>query len=90
MSKSNNPYRANWTGEGPLRKFVVPQRKIDTTNREITFTISTSGVDRDGDILDQAGWELGNYIKNPVVLRSPLCPVQRDPCSCLSLHFLSP
>jgi len=64
----NNPYRAHWTGDGPLRKFIVPQRKIDKANREITFTISTNGVDRDGDIIDQAGWELGNYIKNPVVL----------------------
>jgi len=35
-----------------------------------TFTIiaSTSAVDRQGDVVDQNGWELANFKKNPVLL----------------------
>jgi len=35
---------------------------------KLFFTISTSHVDRDGDIIDQGGWDLDEYKKNPVVL----------------------
>ena len=35
---------------------------------EVPFTISTASVDRDGDIIKQDGWELSEYMKNPVVL----------------------
>lgn len=34
----------------------------------IPFVISTPGTKRDGNIVDQAGWHLENYRKNPVVL----------------------
>lgn len=60
--------RASWQGEGPLTKFAVPERKIDESTRQITFTISTAGRDRDGDIISQEGWDLKNYLENPVVL----------------------
>jgi|GEM_PF-205494 len=62
--------RSEWepTGMSPLSKFVVPAKKIDEAKRQITFTISTAGRDRDGDIIEQAGWLLGEYQKNPVVL----------------------
>lgn len=40
----------------------------DPNSRLITFTISTETVDRDGDTLAVAGWDLENYKKNPVVL----------------------
>lgn len=33
----------------------------------LQFTISTNAVDRDGDTLAVAGWDLSNFIKNPVV-----------------------
>jgi hypothetical protein len=62
------PFRANWKGEGPLAKFCVPERKIDEAGRRITFIISTDAMDRDGDIIDQNGWELADYKRNPVVL----------------------
>lgn len=32
------------------------------------FIASTSAVDRQGDSIDQAGWELDNFLKNPVIL----------------------
>ena len=37
-------------------------------NFKIPFTISTSSVDRDGDVISQDGWELDEYMKNPVIL----------------------
>lgn len=40
----------------------------DDATRTITFTISTAAVDRDDDTIAVDGWELANYIKNPVVL----------------------
>ena len=36
--------------------------------RKMSFTISTASVDRDGDTIDPKGWDLSNYVKNPVVL----------------------
>lgn len=35
---------------------------------EITMTISTGSIDRDGDTIAADGWKLENYEKNPVVL----------------------
>ena len=32
------------------------------------ITISTEGVDRDGDVIMANGWDFDNYLKNPVVL----------------------
>ena len=37
-------------------------------NRVIEYTLSDETVDRDGDIIVQAGIDLSNYVKNPVVL----------------------
>jgi hypothetical protein len=34
----------------------------------VPFVISTESIDRDGDVIQAAGWELDNYRKNPVVL----------------------
>lgn len=36
----------------------------------VTFVASTSDEDRAGDIIDQQGWDLEHYQKNPVVLLS--------------------
>ena len=40
----------------------------DAGNRQIRFVLSSESVDRDGDKISQAGWELKNYLNNPVVL----------------------
>jgi HK97 family phage prohead protease len=36
--------------------------------RQVKFTISTNAIDRDKDKVNQKGWDLLNYLKNPVVL----------------------
>jgi HK97 family phage prohead protease len=36
--------------------------------RTLQFTCSTSTVDRENDVINQSGWKLDNYIKNPLVL----------------------
>lgn len=56
--------------EGKLvRKGVATRTKaIDPTNRTVDFIISTKAIDRDGDTIDPAGWELGEFLRNPVVL----------------------
>ncbi len=38
--------------------------------RALRFTISTATPDREDDIIDQAGWDLAGFLKNPVVLFS--------------------
>jgi HK97 family phage prohead protease len=38
------------------------------TERKMSFVISTAGVDRDNDTIDPKGWQLTNYMKNPVVM----------------------
>jgi len=40
----------------------------DPANRTLEFIGSTADVDRYGDIIDVAGWDLKNYQKNPVFL----------------------
>jgi phage head maturation protease len=56
-----------------LRKAVALIEKAaepddGSINSKFTATISTSKVDRDGDIIDIAGWQLKNFRKNPVLL----------------------
>ena len=55
---------------GDLRhkSFVPELRAVDETKRQITFVASTESVDRYGDIIRVAGWDLKNYKKNPVFL----------------------
>lgn len=36
--------------------------------RRVTFKLSSGAVDRDRDVITQAGWRLDSYMKNPVVL----------------------
>lgn len=44
-------------------KFLAP-----VGDRTIRFTLSTSTKDRDGDTIDQSGWQFANYLNNPIVL----------------------
>lgn len=55
-----------------VRKLLTPEIEVkdsdDDNNRSLRFIISSNAVDRDGDTIKQSGWELENYLKNPVVL----------------------
>ena len=41
---------------------------VDSDNRTITLIASDESIDRDGDIISAKGWELKNYLKNPIFL----------------------
>lgn len=41
---------------------------IDVANRTAEFVASTGVVDAHDEVVDQATWQLGDYLKNPVVL----------------------
>lgn len=52
-----------------VRAFVFPETKaINEKTREIMHLISTPSEDRAGDVVEPAGADLANYLKNPVVL----------------------
>src|SRR3954466_14713263 len=51
-------------------------------SRTLSFTISSKSVDRMGDTIDPAGWDLNAYLKNPVVLwahDSTMLPLAKAP-----------
>lgn len=59
--------RAGASTEMTLRKeYLGPVQVLG--ERQIRFTISTGAVDRAQDVIDQSGWDLSGYRKNPVVL----------------------
>lgn len=54
-------------GDLVVRKLFVSQPE-QADDDLIRFTITTSDVDRERDIIELDGWDLGNYQRNPVVL----------------------
>lgn len=59
-----------------MRKYTAEQAK----DAPVRFVASTSGADRYGDIIEQRGWNLDAYRRNPVVLlnhRSDSLPIGR-------------
>ena len=50
--------------------YIVKRAQQDPSNgaSKVSFVASTATPDRYGDIIDQRGWDLENYKKNPVVL----------------------
>lgn len=48
---------------------VIPfvAKSINDEDRTIEFIGSTATIDRYGDSIVQAGWEIGNFVKNPVI-----------------------
>jgi HK97 family phage major capsid protein/HK97 family phage prohead protease len=49
-----------------IRKICEVEKS--TEGSPVVVTISTSAMDRDGDVIDQKGWDLDDYEANPVVL----------------------
>lgn len=75
LGAANDGDTPDYSNLGPLRKrFVldgvehVGKQEGSETDRVLRFTISTDSVDRDGDTIAVDGWELDNFLKNPVVL----------------------
>lgn len=57
-------------GEQPGRlRTVIPFqiKSLNDEDRTIEFVGSTAAVDRYGDSITQAGWNIANFVKNPVV-----------------------
>jgi len=50
--------------------FEIEHKDVDpvTGLMDIDFVISTPALDRDNDVIDQSGWDLDHYQRNPVVL----------------------
>lgn len=54
-----------------IRCGVVPELKAtNAERREVLHLISTASVDRAGDVVQPAGADVSNFLKNPVVLRN--------------------
>lgn len=48
--------------------FNTKIKEIDEKEHSIRFVFSTDDEDRHGEIVDQKGWDVNEYLKNPVVL----------------------
>jgi HK97 family phage prohead protease len=55
-------------GKQLFRKMVFEQKSIDEENFIIRGVFSTADVDRQGEVIEQTGWKLDEYMANPVVL----------------------
>lgn len=68
-------------GADGIRHLLLPAEIVVTKGaaRRISVVASTSDLDRQGDQIDQAGWQLGNFRKAPVVLANhdPAQPIAR-------------
>ena len=55
--------------DNPIRKILTTQfKEVQGKDRVLEFTASTDNPDRDDEIIKAEAWQLGNYLKNPVVL----------------------
>lgn len=50
------------------KAFASDVKAVEGQERQFGFTITTSDVDRENDVISADGWELDNYLRNPVVL----------------------
>lgn len=57
-------------GESLLKMFKAEIKSVDTENKRVRATISTSSPDRDGDRVFPTGADLGPFLKHPVLLSS--------------------
>ena len=55
-------------GDSPARSFNISTKSQALAGRVIRFIGSDESVDRDGDTISVDGWDVGAYMKNPVVL----------------------
>ncbi len=50
------------------KEYAGECKVLDAINQTMTMVVSTEDEDREGDIIEAAGWDLKAYKKNPVVL----------------------
>jgi hypothetical protein len=55
-------------GEKVYKQFETKATSIDEANFTITFKVSDSRVDRDGEVVSQKDWQMDNYTANPTML----------------------
>lgn len=67
MLKDNSMGTNDNTGEA-IRKGMIPLEIKVSGDNTISFIISDGSIDRDHDTINVNGWNLTNYVKNPVVL----------------------
>ncbi|WP_427007187.1 HK97 family phage prohead protease [Pseudarthrobacter sp. H2] len=48
--------------------FNIDIKSVDEQKRQITFCFSDDQPDRQGEIVDQASWDVKNYMNNPLIL----------------------
>lgn len=48
--------------------FNIDIKSVDEENRQVVFCFSDDQEDRQGEIVDQASWDIKNYMANPVIL----------------------
>lgn len=48
--------------------YNIDLKSVDEEKRQITFCFSDDQPDRDGERIDQASWDVSNYLNNPVIL----------------------
>lgn len=56
------------TGDIQQRALGLTDPRPSADGKKTLFTASTAAIDRAGDVIRQDGWEVGNYLKNPVFL----------------------
>lgn len=75
VSRMSGEYEDKLSKAEGVVKFTNVDVQPDAENTEkeedgfsLSFTVSTTHVDRDGDTIDQEGWDLREYQKNPIIL----------------------
>jgi hypothetical protein len=56
--------------EQVMRNKLAVIKAVDDTDHTVQAILSTEARDRDGDIIRQSGWDLGNFKSHPVLLSS--------------------
>lgn len=64
----DHPTQALKAGHALRKEFIAEIKAIEDQARTVSFRITTGAVDRDHDIINPAGWNVGNYLRNPVVM----------------------
>jgi HK97 family phage prohead protease len=57
-------------GEKIKMSLPLTVKNVDKENHTLTMVASTQTEDRHGDTIIQSGWDLKNFLKNPVILNS--------------------